>query len=223
MVQGEETIKEAQGRARRVFALLQKEYPEIRCTLDYGSPFQLMVMTILAAQCTDARVNIVAGPLFEQYPDPAAFCRAKLKDVEVAIHSTGFFRQKAKNIIATSKILIEKHKGEVPTTLEELTELPGVGRKTANVLLGECFNTPGVIVDTHCGRLARRLGFTQAEEPRQVERDLMGVWPKKHWTGFSHMLVFHGRAVCASRSPKCELCSLRRHCPRTGLPQGTPK
>jgi len=170
-------------------------------------------MTILAAQCTDARVNIVAKPLFRKYPGAAAFLAAKPAAIEAAIRSTGFYRVKTKNILATSRILVEKYGGEVPDTLEALLELPGVGRKTANLLLGDCFGVPGVVVDTHCGRLARRMGFTRAEDPARVEQDLMRVWPRKLWTDFSHLMVFHGRAVCSARAPKCPLCALRQRCP----------
>lgn len=213
MVQGQETLNASRRRALRIFALLREQYPEARCTLRHENPFQLLVMTILAAQCTDARVNIVCKTLFAEYPDPAAFLAAEPALLEAAIRSTGFFRVKAKNILATSRILVEQYGGDVPRTMEALLELPGVGRKTANLLLGDCFDTPGVVVDTHCGRLARRMGFTRAVEPRKVELDLMRVWPRKLWADFSHLMVFHGRALCSARTPKCAQCVVRRQCP----------
>ena len=200
-------------RAREVYARLTKLYPDIRCTLEYESPFQLLIMTALAAQCTDARVNIVCRDLFPRYPTPQAFLDGDVKDVERIIHSCGFYRQKAKNIMATCKSLVEQFGGEVPRTMEELVQLAGVGRKTANVVLGECFGHQGVIVDTHCTRLTNRLGFTKNQDAVKIEQDLMRVWPPEHWTLFSHFMVFHGRAVCTARSPKCSQCTLRDLCP----------
>jgi endonuclease III len=207
------TITANRERAPEVYRLLCKDYPEVHCTLEHRSPFQLLIMTMLSAQCTDVRVNIVAKTLFKQYPGPEDFLAASLKDIETAIHSTGFYRNKAKNIMAACKSLMEEHGGAVPGTMAELVRLAGVGRKTANVVLGECFEMPGVVVDTHCGRLARRLGFTKRMEPVKVELDLMKIWPPTTWSLFSHRMVFHGRAVCTSRAPQCSQCSLRELCP----------
>jgi endonuclease-3 len=200
-------------RAPLVYDRLAELYPDIRCTLDYHSPFQLLIMTALAAQCTDARVNIVCNDLFPRYPTPQAFLEADVKDVEKMIHSCGFYRQKARNIMATCKSLVEQFGGEVPRTMEELVQLAGVGRKTANVVLGECFGHQGVIVDTHCTRLTNRLGFTKNQDAVKIEQDLMKVWPPDRWTLFSHFMVFHGRAVCTARAPKCSQCTLRDLCP----------
>ncbi|MBX3179560.1 MAG: endonuclease III [Candidatus Hydrogenedentes bacterium] len=209
-----------QARAREVYARLVDLYPDIRCTLDYHSPFQLLIMTALAAQCTDARVNIVCQDLFPKYPTPQAFLDADIKDIERMIHSCGFYRQKAKNIMATCKSLVEQFGGEVPQTMEELVQLAGVGRKTANVVLGECFGHQGVIVDTHCTRLTNRLGFTKNQDAVKIEKDLMKVWPPEHWTLFSHFMVFHGRAVCTARAPKCSQCALRDLCPFPDTAEG---
>lgn len=207
-------------RAPLVYDRLAELYPDIRCTLDYHSPFQLLIMTALAAQCTDARVNIVCKDLFPKYPTPQAFLEADVKDIEKMIHSCGFYRQKAKNIMATCESLVEEFDGEVPQTMEELVQLAGVGRKTANVVLGECFGHQGVIVDTHCTRLTNRLGFTKNQDAVKIEKDLMKVWPPEHWTLFSHFMVFHGRAVCTARAPKCSQCALRDLCPFPDTAEG---
>lgn len=200
-------------RAREVYARLAEAYPDVHCTLNYKSPFQLLIMTALAAQCTDARVNIVCKDLFPRFPTPQAFHEADVKEIEAMIHSCGFYRQKAKNIKATCKSLVEQFGGEIPRTMAELVKLAGVGRKTANVVLGECFGHQAVIVDTHCTRLANRLGFTKQQDAVKIEQDLMKVWPPAHWTKFSHFMVFHGRAVCTARSPKCTQCVLNDLCP----------
>jgi len=200
-------------RAREVFRRLREAYPEAHCTLDYHSPLQLLIMTILAAQCTDTRVNIVAQTLFKKYPTARSFLEVPLEELEEDIRTTGFFRQKAKSIVNACRILVEQYGGQVPGALEELTQLPGVGRKTANVLLGECFGHQGVIVDTHCTRLANRLGFTRQRDAAKIEQDLMKVWPPGHWTMFSHYMVFHGRAVCTARAPRCSQCVLNDLCP----------
>lgn len=206
-------LSELRARAARVYAALDRLYPEVRCTLEYRSPFELLIMTILAAQCTDARVNIVCRDLFKKYRGPADFVGAPLAELERAVQPCGFYRNKAKNIQATCRRLLEVYGGEVPRTIEELLTLPGVGRKTANVLLGECFGQQGVIVDTHCTRLVNRLGFAKGSDPVKLERALMKVWPPKHWTRFSHFMVFHGRAVCTARAPRCGACVLRAECP----------
>jgi endonuclease-3 len=178
---------------------------------------QLLVATILSAQCTDARVNLVTPALFAKYPDAKAFAEAAPKELEAAIQSTGFFRNKARSILACTRSLVERHNGEVPGTLEELVQLAGVGRKTANVILGNAFDVPGITVDTHVGRLSRRLGLTTETDPEKVERDLMRLVPKKEWTMFSHRLIFHGRQVCHSRKPNCDGCPLAKACPRVGV------
>ena len=200
-------------RAAAIFTKLQECYPEVRCTLDYRSPFQLLVMTILAAQCTDARVNIVCRDLFKQYKGPRDFADAPPGAIETAIRSCGFFNQKAHSIRESSRILLDEHGGEVPADMEALLRLPGVGRKIANAVMGECFQVPGVIVDTHCRRVSNRLGFTRHQDPTKIEQDLMTLWPREQWTLFSHYMVFHGRAVCHARAPKCALCPVADLCP----------
>lgn len=200
-------------RAAALFEIFAKTYPEVRCTLDYHSPFQLLVMTILAAQCTDARVNVVCRDLFTRFKDPNAFAEASPGVLEEAIRSCGFFNQKARSIRESSRILLDEHNGEVPADMETLLRLPGVGRKIANAVLGECFGVPGVIVDTHCRRVTNRLGFTRHQEPAKIERDLMALWPREHWTIYSHYMVFHGRALCQARAPKCGSCPARELCP----------
>lgn len=212
MAKGKMTQKEKQDRARNIYAILLEAYPEVECTLEYRSPFQLLVMTILAAQSTDARVNLVTKDLFKKYGTPADFLKLSQEELEKAIHSCGFYRNKAKNILATCKDLVERHGGEVPGTMEELVVLAGVGRKTANVVLGECFGQPSVVVDTHCTRLTNRLGFTRQQDPVKIEQELRKLWPKETWTLFSHLMVFHGRAVCTARAPSCPACPVRGLC-----------
>lgn len=208
-----QTLKDQRARAMEIFLRLQRAYPDVQCTLGYQSPFQLLIMTILAAQCTDARVNIVAQSLFKKFPAPRDFLRVSIAEIETEIKSTGFYRNKAKNIAQTCQILVDQFGGEVPRTMDELTKLPGVGRKTANVVLGECFGHQGIIVDTHCTRLANRLGFTRLQDAHKIEQALMKIWPREHWTQFSHYMVFHGRAICNARTPKCSRCVLKDICP----------
>jgi endonuclease-3 len=209
-----ESKSQLRERAAAVAAILADEYPEAATALDHRSAFELLVATILAAQCTDARVNTVTPGLFRRWPDARAMAQARQEEMEEVVRSTGFFRNKAKNVIATAKCLVERHGGEVPQTMEELTALPGVARKTANVVLGSWFRTPvGVVVDTHCQRLARRLRFTRADDPVKIERDLMDLLPRESWTHFSHGLVFHGRRVCVARKPRCPACRVRELCP----------
>ncbi len=196
---------------------LAKLYPDAHCALDYDTPLQLLVATILSAQCTDERVNRVTPALFARYPDARAFAAAKPSELEKLIQSTGFFRNKAKNILACCQKLVEQHDGEVPRTMEELVPLPGVGRKTANVILGNAFDVPGIPVDTHVGRLSRRMGLSEHDDPVKVERDLMELIPRKDWTMFAHRMIFHGRQVCQARKPQCETCSLAALCPRRGV------
>lgn len=205
-------------RAGQVVRALKKEYPEVHCALVHSSPFELLVATILSAQCTDARVNIVTPALFKKYPDPAALAAAPLPAIEKAIQSTGFFRNKAKSIKAASAAIVDEHGGEFPDTLDELVGLAGVGRKTANVVLGVAFGkATGVVVDTHVGRLSRRLGLTANDDPVKVEADLMALIPKKEWIDFSHRLIAHGRQVCIARKPKCDACVMNDFCPRIGV------
>lgn len=192
---------------------LAAEYPEIVIPLDHGSPFQLLAAVILSAQTTDARVNLVTPALFERFPDAAALAVADPAEVEVLIHQTGFFRAKARSLIGMAQAVVERHQGEIPSTMGELTALPGVGRKTANVILGHWFGVPGVVVDTHVLRLARRLGLTEHDDPVRVERDLMAIWPRRDWAPTTMRLIYHGRAVCVARRPRCEICVLADICP----------
>jgi endonuclease III len=196
---------------------LADAYPDAKCGLDFRSPLQLLIATILSAQCTDKRVNLVTPALFKRFPTAEAFAKAKLTDIEKMIRSTGFFRNKAKNVQACCKVLVDRYGGKVPQSLDELVHLPGVGRKTANVVLGDAFGQPGITVDTHCGRLARRLGLTTHTDAVKVEHDLMRVLPSAEWTPFSHRIIAHGRQVCHSRKPDCPNCPLDRLCPKVGV------
>ena len=189
-----------------------KIYKNADCTLEYKNPFHLLVATQLAAQCTDARVNLVTPSLFQKYPDPKAFADADIVELEEMIRSTGFFHNKAKNLKACGQALCEEFGGEVPRTMEELLRLPGVGRKTANLVLGDAFGVPGIVVDTHAGRLARRIGLTKNQNPTKVEFDLLKVVPKDYQTLFCHQLVLHGRAVCHSQKPECHTCTIAPYC-----------
>jgi endonuclease-3 len=199
-------------------ARLEHLYGDAGCSLDFGSPLQLLAATILSAQCTDARVNMVTPELFRRFPDAAALASAPPGALEEVIRSTGFFNAKAKSLRGMAKALVEKHGGEVPRTMAELHALPGVGRKTANVVLGNVWNMPdGVVVDTHVGRLARRLGWTRNADPVKVEQDLNRKVPEKRWTWISHALILHGRRICAAQRPKCDLCTLADICPKVGV------
>jgi endonuclease-3 len=211
------TSNPLRSHAVRVARVLKKLYPDARCALDHQNPLQLLVATMLSAQCTDVRVNMVTPALFARFPDAAAFAGATQAELERMIQSTGFFRNKAKNIIACCKQLVEKHGARVPGTMEELNPLPGIGRKTANVILGNAFDVPGITVDTHVGRLSRRLGLTKQHDPHKVERDLMDLLPAREWTRFSHRMIFHGRQVCFARKPNCPGCALNKICPRIGV------
>lgn len=205
-------------RAAAIATRLEQTYPGAECSLDFKNPFQLLVATILSAQCTDKRVNMVTGPLFDRWPTPAALAAARPRDLERAIHSTGFFRAKAKNILGCCQALVERHGGAVPESLADLVKLPGVGRKTANVVLGTAFGrAEGVVVDTHVGRISRRLGLTRHADAVRAERDLVEVVPPEHWIGYSHRLIEHGRAICTARSPKCDRCPFADLCPRVGV------
>ncbi len=199
----------------KIIEILRKTYPDAECSLDFEDPFQLLISTILSAQCTDERVNKVTPALFKKFPTPQKMSKANLPELEQLIRSTGFYKNKAKSILESSKILVEKFNSQMPKTIEELTSLKGVGRKTANVVLGSAFGiNAGVVVDTHAGRLSRRIGFTKQTDPVKVEQDLMKIVPQKDWTLFSHLLVFHGRARCPARKPDCEHCEIKNLCPK---------
>ncbi len=204
--------------ATKTVRALRRDYPDAACALVYETPFQLLVATVLSAQCTDKQVNIVTQALFEQCPTAADLAAFPLKKVEKAVQSTGFFRNKAKNIKALAQRLTDDFNGEVPQNLDELVELPGVGRKTANVVLGTAFGIPsGVVVDTHVGRISRRLGLTQATDAVKCEQDLMRLLPRKEWIDYSHRMIHHGRQVCRARKPSCESCGFEKFCPRIGV------
>lgn len=201
-------------RARTVLIRLQAAYPDAHCELDHEGPFQLLVATILSAQCTDARVNRVTPALFRKYPDAARMAAAKQQDIEDIVRSTGFFRNKAKNIREAASALDKKHGGTVPRSMDALTALPGVGRKTANVVLGNAYGIDeGIVVDTHVARLSKRLGLTKSNNPEAIERDLMKVVPREAWAVWSHLLIWHGRRCCSARAPKCSDCCLGDICP----------
>lgn len=208
-----EKISEKKERILKIIDVFNQTYSEADCTLDYKSPLELMISTQLAAQCTDARVNIVTKDLYKKYPDVYAFANADELELQQDIKSTGFFRNKAKNIIGACRMLIDEFGGEVPQTMEELLRLPGVGRKTANLVLGDAFGIPGIVVDTHATRLSNRLGFTKEKDPYKIELDLMKIVPKEYWSQFCHQLVYHGRAYCDARSPKCGDCPIAMYCP----------
>ena len=209
--------------AASIYRILSKEYPDACCELDFESPFQLLVATVLSAQCTDKRVNAVTPQLFAKYPNVKKMANAKISDIEKIIKSTGFFRAKAQNIKALSEVIITRYNGEVPAVLEELVTLPGVGRKTANVVLGNAFDIPGLTVDTHFGRLVRRFGWTEETDPVKVERDVAKLIPIKEWTHLSHRLIWHGRRICHSRKPACGACPLAKHCPAFGIGEVNPE
>lgn len=201
-------------RSALVVRRLKRAYPGAATALAHANPFELLIATILSAQCTDERVNMVTPGLFRSYRTPAAFARAGQPELEREIHSTGFFRAKAKNIIGCCRQIEERHGGNVPRTMEELTALPGVGRKTANVVLGNAFGVAaGVVVDTHVARLSGRLGFTKATAPEKIEEDLIAILPRKDWIAFPHLLISHGRAICKARTPECATCVVREECP----------
>lgn len=212
-----ETVKNKRARALRLIGGLNTLYNEADCTLEYVDPLQLLISTQLAAQCTDERVNIVAQTLYEKYRTADDFARADISELENEIRSTGFFHVKARNIVNCCRILVSEFGGEVPRSLDDLLKLPGVGRKTANLVLGDAFGVPGVVVDTHAGRLARRMGLSSMEDPAKVEYDLMKIIPKENWIRFGHQLVLHGRAFCTARKAMCGDCPLSPDCPQTGV------
>jgi endonuclease-3 len=206
---------------RRVPIVLEKlnqAYPDARCSLEFSTPLELLVATILAAQCTDERVNMVTPALFARYPTAADYMTAPVEDLEGAVRSTGFFRNKAKNIQAACRMIVEDFDGQVPNTMAGLLRLPGVARKTANVVLGNAYGiVEGVIVDTHAGRISRRLGLTTHNDPVKIESDLMALLPKASWLDYNHQAIFHGRAVCTAQRPQCDRCTLAPECPSASI------
>ena len=213
-----ETSQAKTTRLKKIIAALDRVYPGVHCELNHADPLQLLVATILSAQCTDKRVNLVTAELFKKYRSAADYANAPLVELEQAIKSTGFFRNKAKNIRASCRKLVERHGGEVPRTMDELTQLDGVGRKTANVVLGNAFGiNVGVVVDTHVARLSHRLGLTGQETPEKIERDLILLVPRQQWALFSHWLIWHGRRRCAARKPDCLNCEILKLCPQMGV------
>ena len=216
-----ESFEAKTARLKKIIAALDRTYPEAHCELNHADSLQLLIATILSAQCTDKRVNIVTRELFKKHRSASDFANVPLAELEQVIKSTGFFRNKAKNIQACCRKLVERHAGKVPRTMEQLTQLDGVGRKTANVVLGNAFGfNVGVVVDTHIARLSQRLGLTRQKTPEKIERDLMVLVPQKQWTLFSHWLIWHGRRRCAARKPDCLNCEIRRLCPQIGLKNG---
>ncbi|MHC4221373.1 MAG: endonuclease III [Planctomycetota bacterium] len=203
----------AAERVRKILPILRRVYPDAKIALNYSTPLELLIATILSAQCTDVRVNIVTKDLFKKYRSAADWVKADRSQIEADIRSTGFFRNKAKNIQAACETIIEKHNTKVPDTMEQLTKLAGVGRKTANVVLGNAFDTPGIACDTHVIRLSGRLELSQNSDPVKLEFDLMEIVPKRSWTMFSHLLIFHGRNICKARKPDCKHCRISKHCP----------
>ena len=211
-------IAQAKRHAGRVAMLLAEEYPDAACALNFRTPLELLIATILSAQCTDVRVNLVTKDLFRRYRSAEDYAQADATELEEQIKSTGFFRNKAKSIQGCCRRLVEEFGGKVPQELESLVKLPGVGRKTANVVLGTAFGiASGVVVDTHVSRLSWRLGLTKHKDPTKIERDLMSLLPSKEWVDFSHRLIHHGRKICVARRPKCEICRLNKICPRVGV------
>lgn len=212
-----ETAEARKRRAAEIVRRLKGRYPEPECALVHDGPFQLLVATILSAQCTDVRVNKVTPALFRRFSSPQAFAKADIREIEGLIRSTGFFRSKAKSIQEASRDIVEKFGGRVPATLDELVQLRGVGRKTANVILGNAYDTPGLVVDTHVGRLSRRMGLTPETDPVKVEFALMKLLPQEEWTNFSHRLIWLGREICSARKPQCSDCLLKDICPTIGV------
>lgn len=203
-----------QERVQKILEVLDEHYSvQKKCWLDYTTAWQLLIATILSAQCTDARVNIVTRDLYVKYPDLKAFADADLKELEQDIHSTGFYHNKAKNIIACAQMLLDRYDGIVPSDIDALTQLPGVGRKTANVIRGNIYDIPSIVVDTHVGRISRKLGLTRNEDPEKVEHDLEKVLPRDHWILWNIQIIAHGRSICKARNPACDACFLREWCP----------
>lgn len=205
------------ARAREIVERLQRAYPDARCTLDFSNHFELMVGGILATQSTDKRVNLTLPDLLRTYPTPEAMAKAEPADVEPLVQSVGLYKNKAKALVGASRLIEEKHQGKVPSEMKDLLELPGIGRKIANLIRGDGFGIPGVVVDTHCGRIARRLGLSKKLDPTGVERDLEKVLPKEHYVKFGHLMVAHGREICVARKPRCSSCVLADICPKVGV------
>lgn len=213
-----ESLENKKKRVLEVISQLKKEYPTAHCALDYTSPLELLVATILSAQCTDERVNLVTKKLFKRCRRAIDYAKIPQEELEELIHSAGFYRNKAKSLKGMGLALVEQHGSQVPKDMQDLIALPGVGRKTANVVLGNAFDIPsGIVVDTHVGRLSRRLGFTKSESPEHIEKDLEKIVPKEHWILFSHWLIWHGRALCKARKAQCALCPIVELCPQVGL------
>jgi endonuclease-3 len=208
-----ESLEQKRTRARKIAALLEIAYPEVQCPLSHSNPFELLVAVILSAQCTDAAVNKITPELFRRFPTPAALAVAPLPEIESLIRRLGLFRAKAKSLKKCAEQLVREHNAEVPSSMSELTSLAGVGRKTANVILGHGFSLPGIAVDTHCRRVSRRLDLTREQDPKKIESDLARLIPANEWTGVSHRLIIHGRRVCYARNPACEHCPLAPLCP----------
>lgn len=206
------------ARAGAIYEILRESYPDAHCALDYRNPYELAVATILSAQCTDERVNLVTPALFRRYPTPQHLAGADQEEVETLIHSTGFFRNKARNLIGMAQSVVETHDGELPKTMEELVHLPGIGRKTANVILGNAYGlNEGVVVDTHVSRLTQRMGLTGRTDPVRIEKELTEIFPRESWTLLSHLLISHGRAICTARKPRCAECPLSHLCPSSSV------
>jgi endonuclease-3 len=216
------SLPEKKVRAKAIYRQLTKNYPNVRCELDYNSAFQLLVATVLSAQCTDKRVNQTTPALFKEYPNPKKMAKADLIDIQRLVKSTGFFRAKAKNIRGLSNKIMEEFDGDVPNNLEDLITLPGVGRKTANVVLGHAFGIPGITVDTHFGRLSRRFGWSKQNDPVKVEFEVGELIPEKEWTNLSQRMIWHGRRVCHARKPACGACPLAKLCPSHGIGEVDP-
>ena len=215
---GRESAAARAERASAVFQRLRRVYPHARCALDHANPYQLLVATILSAQCTDAQVNLVTPAFFARYPAPEDLARADRAEVEELIRSTGFFRNKARSLVGMAQALVAEHRGEVPRSMEELKQLPGVGRKTANVILGNAFGiNEGITVDTHVTRLSRLLGLTRHDDPARIEQDLMHLFPRESWALLSHLLIFHGRQICIARRPRCPDCVVADLCPSAAI------
>ena len=217
-----ESLPEKKVRAKVIYRQLSKSYPNVRCELDYKNAYQLLVATVLSAQCTDKRVNQTTPALFKKYPNPQKMAKADLKDIQKLVKSTGFFRAKAKSIKGLSNKIMEEFDGKVPSNLEDLIILPGVGRKTANVVLGHAFGIPGITVDTHFGRLSRRFGWSKQNNPVKVEFEVGELIPQKEWTNLSQRIIWHGRRVCHSRKPACGACALAKLCPSYGIGEVDP-
>ena len=215
---GRESKEKKKARTVEIIRRLHLEHPDAHCALDHRNAYELLVATILSAQCTDERVNQVTPSLFARYPDARALAAAEQDELEQMIRPTGFFRNKAKSLLGMARAVVERHGGEVPRTMETLHDLPGVGRKTANVVLGNAFGIDeGVVVDTHVRRVSQRLGLTKHEDPEKIEQDLMDLVPREEWTDFSHLLIFHGRRICVARKPKQDVCTLCELCPTCQL------